>query len=54
MMTNAEVQLATYLEAVLRQRGYPDVANMLNGVVDTQIERRARFAPQVTSLRPTG
>lgn len=47
MLTEAEVQLVTYLEAVLRQRGYPDVANMLNGVVDTQIERRANIA-----LRP--
>lgn len=49
MMTEAEVQLATYLEAVLRQRGYPEVANLLNGVVGTQIERRAQIG-----LRPAG
>ncbi|GEM_PF-2686289 len=47
MMTEAEVQLVTYVEAVMRQRGYPDLANMLNGVVDNQLERRASIG-----LRP--
>ena len=51
MMTEAEVQLVTYVEAVLRQRGHADVANMLNGVVDVQLERRARFASPPVGLR---
>ena len=51
MMTEAEVQLVTYVEAVLRQRGHADVANMLNGVVDIQLERRARFTAPPASLR---
>ena len=51
MMTEAEVQLVTYVEAVLRQRGHADVANMLNGVVDVQLERRARFTSPSVGLR---
>lgn len=53
MMTEAEVQLVTYLEAVLRQRGHADVANMLNGVVDIQLERRARITAPHPPLRHT-
>lgn len=53
MMTEAEVQLVTYLEAVLRQRGHADVANMLTGVVDIQMERRARIAAPHAPLRHT-
>ena len=51
MMTEAEVQLVTYVEAVLRQRGHADAANMLNGVVDIQLERRARFTAPSAALR---
>ena len=51
MMTDAEVQLVTYVEAVLRQRGHADVAEMLNGVVDVQLERRARLTAPRVSLR---
>ncbi len=53
MMTETEVQLATYLEAVLRQRGHADVAEMLSDVLDAQLERRARFSPP-TTLRRAG
>ncbi len=49
MMTEVEVQLATYLEAVLRQRGYPEVASMLGDVVDAELGRRS-----YEGLRPAG
>ena len=51
MMTDAEVQLVTYVEAMLRQRGHAEAANMLNGVVDVQLERRARFTAPPAALR---
>lgn len=40
MMTDAEIQLVLYLEALLRQRGYPDVARMLTAVTGRELERR--------------
>lgn len=51
MMTDAEVQLVTYAEAILRQRGHADVADMMSGVVDVQLERRARFTAPPAALR---
>ena len=49
MMTEAEVQLVTYVEAVMRQRGYPDLAETLHGVIDTQVERRASIGLRTAS-----
>jgi len=54
MMTMAEIQLVTYLQAVLQQRGYTDVAQMLNDIVDAQCEPQTEKLAPVISLRPTG
>ena len=55
MMNESEVQLAIYVESVLRMRGYAEVANNLNSVIGAEVERRARvFAPANMQWRPTG
>jgi hypothetical protein len=55
MMTDAEVQLVIYLEALLRQRGYTDVARMLTGVAGRELDRRAHLmAASDVEWRATG
>lgn len=55
MMTESEVQLAIYVEGVLRSRGYADLANNLTTVIGAEVERRARvFSPASMELRSTG
>ena len=38
MMSMAEIQLLTYANAILRQRGYTDAADHLKGVLELQSE----------------
>ena len=51
MMTEAEIQLAAYVEGILRARGYPDVANTVANIVGIEAERRAR-RHQLTGTGP--
>lgn len=44
MMTDAEVQLVIYLEALLRQRGYADAARTLAGVAGREFDRREHLS----------
>lgn len=46
-MTMAEVQLLTYANAILRQRGYKDVADQLAGVVGVEAEQFHDDSPPV-------
>ncbi len=43
MMTETELQLAIYVEGILRTRGYADVANTVANVVEIEAERHARM-----------
>ncbi|MCW1957829.1 MAG: hypothetical protein KIH64_004640 [Mycobacterium sp.] len=43
MMTENEMQLAIYVEGILRSRGYADVANAVANVVGIEAERRSRM-----------
>ncbi len=55
MMSESEVQLVIYVEDVLRRRGYADLANNLTGIIDHEVDRRARLmSPADTRLRATG
>ena len=55
MMTESEVQLAIYVEGVLRSRGYCELANNLMSVIGAEVERRARvFSPPGVEWRATG
>lgn len=55
MMSESEVQLVIYVEDVLRRRGYSDLANNLTGIIDNEVDRRARLmSPADTRLRATG
>ena len=46
MMTEAEIQMVSYVEGVLRSRGYLGLAEDLSGVVGAEVGRRARrFTP---------
>ncbi len=46
MMTENELQLAIYVEGILRTRGYADVANTVANVVGIEAERRDRMMMQ--------
>lgn len=46
MMTENEIQLAVYVEGILRTRGYADVANTVANVVGIEAERRTRRLTQ--------
>ena len=46
MMTESEIQLASYVEGILRTRGYADIANTLSDVVGLEAERRTRLFTQ--------
>jgi hypothetical protein len=55
MMTETEIQLAFYVEAILRTRGYADVANTVANVASIEAERRAELLAQPTErLRDAG
>ncbi len=43
MMTESEIQMLSYVEGILRARGYPDLAKDLAGVICTQVDRRTRW-----------
>ncbi len=43
MMTETEIQLVSYVEGILRTRGYGELAEGLAGVICTEVERRARL-----------
>jgi hypothetical protein len=43
MMTENEIQLAIYVEGILRTRGYADVANTVANVVEIEADRRNRM-----------
>lgn len=43
MMTENEMQLAIYVEGILRTRGYADVANTVANIVGIEAERRDRM-----------
>lgn len=43
MMTETEIQLAVYVEGILRTRGYADVANTVANIVGIETERRNRM-----------
>jgi hypothetical protein len=43
MMTETELQLAIYVEGILRTRGYADVANTVANVVGIEAERHSRM-----------
>lgn len=42
MMTETEIQMVSYVEGILRTRGYGDLARGLAGVICTEVDRRAR------------
>ena len=42
MMTETEIQLAVYVEGILRARGYADVANTVANVIGIEADRRNR------------
>ena len=44
MMTDTEVQLVIYLEALLRQRGYADAARTLATVAGREFDRREHLS----------
>lgn len=42
MMTETEIQLVSYVEGILRTRGYTDLAQSLTSVLAGEIDQRAR------------
>lgn len=55
MMTETEIQLAIYVEGILRTRGYADVANAVANIARIEAERRATLlAHPTTRLRDAG
>lgn len=46
MMTETEMQLAIYVEGILRARGYADVANTVANIVGIEAQRRDRMMMQ--------
>ncbi len=46
MMTENEIQLASYVEGILRARGYADVANTVANIVGIEAEHHARTLAQ--------
>jgi hypothetical protein len=43
MMTETEIQMVSYVEGILRTRGYADLAEGLAGAICTEVDRRARL-----------
>lgn len=51
MMTETELQLAIYVEGILRTRGYADVADTVANVVGIEAERHSRMMQPSMELR---
>lgn len=43
MMTETEIQMLSYVERILRTRGYPGLAEGLAAAICTEADRRARL-----------
>lgn len=43
MITETEIQMLSYIEGILRTRGYPDLAENLAEVICAEVDRRARL-----------
>lgn len=56
MMTETEIEMVSYVEGILRSRGYVYVADDLAGVIGTELDRRARLLapPPPMEWRATG
>lgn len=56
MMTEAEIQMISYAQGILRSRGYSEAVENLNAVIGTEVERRGRLMspPPPTEWRATG
>lgn len=56
MMTEAEIQMISYAQGILRSRGYTDAVENLNAVIGTEVERRGRLMapPPTMEWRATG
>lgn len=48
MVTETEIQMVTYVEGILRGRGYVCAADDLAGVISTEVERRSRLLASPT------
>lgn len=43
MMTETEIQMASYVEGILRSRGYTELADGVSGVICAEVARRSRL-----------
>lgn len=56
MMTEAEIEMVSYAQGILRSRGYTDTADSLTAAISVEVERRARLLapPPTMEWRATG